>query len=418
VPDAQAQAALAFRENHGRAIAILARVLGDLDLAEDAVQEAYVEALRTWPRSGVPPSPAGWIVTTARRRAVDRWRREQAGRAKASEAALLFARGESEGAPDGIAEAPDVRDDQLRLVFTCCHPALSLGSRVALTLRLIGGLTTAEIARALLVPEPTMAARLTRAKAKIRDADIPYRVPPAHELGERLTAVLAVVYLVYTEGHRGTSGDELVRVDLCTEALRLARELADLMPGESEVHGLLALLLLSEARRPARTDAEGRVVPLPAQDRSAWDRGLVDQGSATLRRARELGPPGPYRVQAEIAAVHDAAELPEGTDWPRIVELYDTLLALTPTPVVRLNRAVAVAEVHGPDRGLAALEGVELPGYRPWHVVRAELLVRAGRVDEGVEEFRRALECPGNEPETALLRENLGRLTGRPGGQR
>lgn len=411
MPGAQAQVALAFRENHGRAVAILTRLLGDLDLAEEAVQEAYLTALRTWPDRGVPPSPAGWIVTTARRRAVDRWRREQAGRTKLGEAVLLFGRDEIDGPAEEVADAASVRDDHLRLLFTCCHPALSLDARVALTLRLLGGLTTAEIARAMLVPEPTMAARLTRAKAKIRDARIPYRVPSAGELGERLPAVLAVVYLVYTEGHRGTSGDELVRVDLCTEALRLARELADLMPGEPEVHGLLALLLLSEARRPARTDARGRVVPLPAQDRSAWDRGLLDRGRAALGRAGALGAPGPYQVQAEIAAVHDSAERAEDTDWARIVRLYDVLLALTPTPVVRLNRAVAVAEVDGPDRGLIALAGVELPGYRPWHVVRAELLVRAGRLEEGVEEFRRALECPGSEPETALLRENLGRLT-------
>lgn len=412
MPEVQAQVALAFRENHGRAIAILTRLLGDLELAEDAVQEAYVAALRTWPERGVPPSPAGWIVTTARRKAVDRWRRERAGRAKRDEAALLFGRDGATVPPDGLADAPSVRDDQLRLLFTCCHPALSLAARVALTLRLIGGLTTAEIARAMLVPEPTMAARLTRAKAKIRDAGIPYRVPSAHELGERLPAVLAVVYLVYTEGHRGTSGDELVRVDLCVEALRLARELARLMPDEPEVHGLLALVLLSEARRAARTDDEGRVVPLPAQDRGRWDRELIGQGHVALDRARRLGPAGPYRLQAEIAAVHDAAAGPASTDWPRIVELYDALLALTPTPVVRLNRAVAVAEVHGPEPGLAALEGVELQGYRPWHVVRAELLARAGRQPEAIEEFRRALECPGNEPETALLRETLGRLSG------
>ncbi len=410
--DAQAQVASAFRENHGRAIAILTRLLGDLDLAEEAVQEAYLAALRTWPERGVPPSPAGWIVTTARRRAVDRWRREQAGRSKLGEAALLFGRDEVDGPADEVADAAAVRDDHLRLVFTCCHPALSLTARVALTLRLLGGLTTAEIARAMLVPEPTMAARLTRAKAKIRDARIPYRVPSADELGERLPAVLAVVYLIYTEGHRGTSGDELVRVDLCAEALRLARELADLMPAEPEVLGLLALVLFTDARRAARTDPEGALVPLPAQDRTAWDRDLIDRGRAALDRARRLGPPGPYRLQAEIAAVHAAAARAEDTDWPRVVELYDALLDLTPTPVVRLNRAVAVAEVHGPEPGLAALEGVDLPGYRPWHVVRAELLVRAGRVEEGVEEFRRALECPGNEPETALLRESLGRLTG------
>lgn len=401
-----------FRENHGRAIAILTRLLGDLDLAEEAVQEAYLAALRTWPERGVPPSPAGWIVTTARRRAVDRWRREQVGRSKLGEAALLLARDGVGGSADELADVAAVRDDHLRLVFTCCHPALSIDARVALTLRLLGGLTTAEIARAMLVPEPTMAARLTRAKAKIRDARIPYHVPSAGELGERLPAVLAVVYLVYTEGHRGTSGAELVRVDLCVEAVRLAHELADLMPEEPEVLGLLALLLLTEARRASRTDAAGALVPLPAQDRAAWDRALIDRGRAALVRAGRLGPAGPYRLQAEIAAVHATAATAQDTDWPRILALYDALLALTPTPVVRLNRAVAVAEVHGPDRGLAALAGAELPRYRPWHVVRAELLVRAGRADEAVEEFRRALDAPGNEPETALLRENLRRLTG------
>lgn len=410
--DARAEVAAVFRENHGRAIAVLARLLGDLDLAEEAVQEAYVAALRTWPRRGVPPSPAGWIVTTARRRAVDRWRRERAGRSKLGEAGLLFGRDEPDDPTEEVSDAAAVRDDHLRLVFTCCHPALSLAARVALTLRLLGGLTTAEIARAMLVAEPTMAARLTRAKAKIRDARIPYRVPSADELGERLPAVLAVVYLIYTEGHRGTSGAELVRVDLCVEAVRLARELADLMPREPEVLGLLALLLLTDARRAARTATDGTLVPLPAQDRAAWDRDRIDEGRAVLRHAHELGALGPYQVQAEIAALHDAAERAEDTQWPRILLLYDTLLSLTPTPVVRLNRAVAVAEVHGPEPGLAALEGVALPGYRPWHVVRAELLVRAGRTDEAVEEFRRALACPGSEPETVLLRENLRRLTG------
>ncbi|MCV2396440.1 sigma-70 family RNA polymerase sigma factor [Actinotalea sp. M2MS4P-6] len=410
--DPRDEVAVVFREHHGRVVAVLARVLGDLGLAEEAVQDAYLAALRTWPERGVPPSPAGWILTTARRGAVDRWRRERRGRDKQDEAARL--RGPALGSDpvEDLLDAPDIADDQLRLLFTCCHPALSLPARVALTLRLIGGLTTTEIARALLVTEPTMAARLTRAKAKIRDAGIAYRVPTADELPERLPAVLAVVYLIFTEGHRSTAGADLVRADLCTEAIRLSRHLVGLLPDEPEVRGLLALELLTEARRPARTEPDGRPVALPEQDRRLWDRNLLAEGRATLDEARRSGVAGPYRLQAEIAAVHaDAPTAPE-TDWPRIVALYDALLALTPSPVVRLNRAVAVAEARGPEQGLAALEGVELAGYRPWHVARAELLHRAGRTSEAIEEFRLALDCAGSEPESAMLRETLARVVG------
>ena len=328
--DAHAGVAAVFRSEHGRAVATLTRLLGDIGLAEEAVQDAFVVALERWPDAGVPPNPGGWIVTTARRRAIDRFRRESTRQARHAEALLLHA-------PDEPEEVGAVRDDRLRLLFTCCHPALAVPARVALTLRLLGGLQTDEIARAFLVPEATLAQRLVRAERKIRDAGIPYRVPTESELPDRLPAVLVVLYLVFTEGHSAGTGDEFVRSDLCEEAVRLARVLADLMPDEPEVVGLLALLLLLHARRAARTDAEGRLVLLPDQDRSRWDPDLVAEGQGLVRTCLRRGTPGPYQLQAAVNAVHSDAETAADTDWRQVVVLYDHLLALQPSPVVALT---------------------------------------------------------------------------------
>lgn len=385
-----------FREEYGRAVATLVRLLGDITLAEEAVQDAFVLALERWPQAGVPANPGGWIVTTARRRAIDRYRRESARDDRHAQAALLLA-------PDEPPEVGAVRDDRLRLLFTCCHPSLSIEAQVALTLRLLGGLDTPQIARAFLVPEPTMAQRLVRAKKKIRDAGIPYRVPTEAELPDRLTPVLAVVYLVYTAGHSASTGADLVQGELCAEAVRLARVLADLLPDEPEVLGLLALLLLLESRRPARTGPAGELVPLGKQDRGRWDRALVEEGQARVRRLLRRGAPGPYQVQAAIQAVHADAANAAATDWRQVLDLYDLLLALLPTPVVALNRAVALAETAGPAQALAAVEGLALENYQPFHVVRADLLTRVGRAAEAVAAYERALHLTGNAVERAFL---------------
>jgi RNA polymerase sigma-70 factor, ECF subfamily len=390
-----AEIARVFREEHGRAVAILIRSLGDIGLAEEAVQDAFAEALKRWPAAGLPPSPTGWIVTTARNRAIDRLRREASRSRRYAEVALLHA---PEEEPED-----DVEDDRLRLIFTCCHPALALPAQVALTLRLLGGLTTAEIARAFLTPEATLAQRLVRAKAKIRDAHIPYRVPEADELPSRLRPVLAVVYLVFNEGYAASGGDHLVRDDLCAEAIRLGRLLTALMPEEPEAMGLLALMLLAASRRPARTGADGGIVRLAEQDRALWDRRLIAEGQGLVRRCLARNRPGAYQIQAAIAAVHGDAPDAASTDWRQIVQLYDQLMAVAPTPVAALNRAVAVAEVDGAGPALALVEPLDLQAYHLFHAIRGELLQRLGRLPEAAAAYDTAIARTGNAAERALL---------------
>ncbi len=385
-----------YRAEFGRVVAGLAGRFGDLDLAEEMAQEAFVEAVRRWPAEGVPANPGGWLTVVARNRALDRLRRESTRRSRHEEALVLHHEDESR------APVTSVLDDRLRLVFTCCHPALATEAQVALTLRLLGGLTVREVAAAFLVPERTMAQRITRAKRKIADARIPYRVPRDAELPDRLRAVLAVVYLVFTEGYLPRAGECGVRADLCDEAIRLGRLLRALMPDEPEVAGLLALMLLTDARRTARFQ-DGSLVTLDEQDRTLWDRSLIDEGHALVRECLWRGRPGHYQLLAAVGAVHTDAVTAEDTDWTQVVALYDQLYALTPTAVVALNRAVALAEVEGPAAGLAVVDALPLEGYAPFHATRADLLRRLSRPAEAATAYGRALELTDNGPERAFL---------------
>jgi len=406
-PDVGGAVSQAYRENWARVVAALARRFGDLDLAEEAAAEAFTTAVERWPSDGVPPNPGAWLTTTAKRKAIDRLRRENKRNTKHQEAQLVF----DDDPPEPLGT---IDDDRLRLIFTCCHPALALPSRVALTLRMVGGLTVPEIARAFLVQETTMGQRITRAKAKIKAARIPYRVPAAEDLPARISGVLAVLYLVFNEGYLATGPDTgPVRTDLTAEAIRLTRLLRALLPDDGEVAGLLALMLLTEARGAARISAGGELVTLDEQDRSAWDRTLIAEGHRLVRERLASGKaPGPYQLLAAINAVHTSARDIHETDWAQIVALYDQLVALDPSPIVALNRAVAVAELDGPDVALAAVDrlGPDLAGYHAYYATRAELLRGVGRTPDARAAYEKAIELAGNSAEVAALKRRRDQL--------
>jgi len=407
--DAHARVAEAFREEYGRVVASVLRMVRDIDLAEEIVQEAFEQALDRWPVTGAPDRPGGWLLTTARRRAIDRLRHARRAGAKAEALAYEGALGAGDEIPD-VSDPETIADDRLRLIFTCCHPGLPADSRVALTLRLVGGLSTTEIARAFLVPEPTIAQRLVRAKRTIRDRALPYEVPEGAELAARLPAVLAVVYLIFNEGYAAHSGDALVRHDLCQEAVRLGRMIAELMPEEPEVLGLLALMELQTSRAATRADADGNLVLLADQDRSRWDQPPIARGLALLGRGGPLSHAGPYQLQAAIAACHARAASWEATDWEAIVTHYRALAEIAPSPVVELNRAVAIGLARGPAAGLVALDGIDAASLSSYHLLpaaRADFLRRLGRSAEAAAEYRRALELTDNAREQRFYAARL-----------
>ena len=397
-----------FREEYGRAVAVLVRRFGDIDLAEEAVQDAFATAVQRWPADGVPPSPAGWLITTARNRIIDRLRREASRDDRHTEAALLHGGSLAELQEEAVDE--EIGDERLRLIFTCCHPALALNAQVALTLRLLGGLTTEAIARAFLVPAATLAQRLVRAKGKIRDARIPYRVPQAGDLPARVRGVLAVIYLIFNEGYTASSGERLTRDDLCAEAIRLGHQLHELMPDEPEVMGLLALMLLIDARRAARVSTDGGLVRLVDQDRRQWNRAMIREGQALVRRCLARNEPGAYQIQAAINAVHSDATTAADTDWRQILTLYDHLMAVAPTPVAALNRAVAVAEIEGPHAALTIVNALDLGRYYLFHAIRADLLRRLGRSSEAVDAYDAAIERCENAAEREFLERRVTEL--------
>ena len=406
-----------FRREAGRCTATVIRILGDIDLAQDAVAEAFAIAAERWPKTGIPPNPGGWVTTTARNRAFDRLRREstRSDRHLAAHRLHTDTMGpDHDPELDSLDDFVDVvADDQLRLMFLCAHPALAADAQVALVLRLVAGLETSEIASAFVVAEPTMAQRIVRAKRKLHDNHASYRIPRPGELPDRLHAVLAAIYLVYTEGHTATSAQSLTRTDLSTEAIRLGRALVELMPDEPEAVGLLALMLLSESRRPARSNPDGTMVRLADQDRSRWDQSLISEGHQLVRACLRRNQPGPFQLQAAIAAVHADAASAEATDWSQVIALYDQLYALRPHAVIALNRSVALAELHGPDEGLAALAGIDaatLGNYQPYHAARADLLARTGRHDEALAAYDRAIELTANVVERDFLVRQRGAL--------